>query len=199
MSTAIPPGPLTAAAAEFERELSRYERIGAELARTTVRSQKTLARTQKLLTESSECEQELGVRLRSLLEAMNGTRDRQQACMEQTLAAAQALKQRAERFSALIERVSALGNRARETSEPAIKALEDSMGGASGESLVQSLEQLGDRMIGIIREADEIAHDSERDDWPDITRDVQSLRQQVNAAHGRVVQALQTVGARIIS
>ena len=55
---------LAAAAAEFERELARYEKISGELSRTTVRSQKTLSRTQKLLSESADCEEALGVRLR---------------------------------------------------------------------------------------------------------------------------------------
>ena len=192
-------GPLTQAAAEFERELSRYEKISQELGRTVVRSQKTLSRTQRLLTESAECEEALGVRLRALLTAMNGSRDKQQSCMEQTLAAAKNLQNRANEFTALLERVSALGARARETSEPAIQALADSVKGERSEGLIGSLEALGDRMLEIIREADEIAKDADDGDWPDISRDVKSLKQQVQAAHGRVVSACQAVSSRLSS
>jgi hypothetical protein len=199
MSDKQNPGPLTAAAAEFERQLAEYEKISGELARTTVRSQKTLSRTQKLLGESAECEEALGTRLRALLEAMNGSRDRQQVCMEQTLAAARNLQSRATAFTVLLERVTALGVRARETSEPAIVALQETVNGERPDGLVTSLEELGDRMVSIIREADAIAKDAEHDDWPDITRDVQSLKQQVTSAHGRVIQALNTVGATILS
>lgn len=192
-------GPLTAAAAAFERELQQYERITSELSRTTVRSQKTLSRTQRLLSESTQCEEALGVRLRALLEAMNGARETQQRCMEQTLASARGLQARANEFTALLERVAALGTQARETSEPAARVLEQSTGPESGADLVRSLEELGDRMSGIIKEAEIIARDAEQGDWPDISRDVQGLKQQVQAAHGRVVQACSSVSGRILS
>ncbi|MDB4988036.1 MAG: hypothetical protein JWN04_3214, partial [Myxococcaceae bacterium] len=171
----------------------------SELSRTTVRSQKTLSRTQKLLTESAECEDALGQRLRAMLEAMNGSRDKQQSCMEQTLAAAKNLQTRANEFTALLERVSELGNRARETSEPAIEALSESANGGRGAALLSSLEQLGDRMLIIIRDAELIAKDADQGDWPDIARDVQSLKQQVISAHGRVVQATTSIGAQLLS
>ncbi|MDB4974389.1 MAG: hypothetical protein JWN48_2730 [Myxococcaceae bacterium] len=203
-SHSSPLGPLGEAAADFERELARYEKISNELSRTTVRSQKTLSRTQRLLTESAECEEALGQRLRAMLEAMNGSRDKQQSCMEQTLAAAKNLQTRANEFTALLERVSELGTRARETSEPAIEALSESVAGTSGSgtrgaALLGSLEELGDRMLIIIRDAEQIASDADKGDWPDIARDVQSLRQQVIAAHGRVVQARTSVGAQLLS
>ncbi|HEX5656773.1 MAG TPA: hypothetical protein VFX59_06240 [Polyangiales bacterium] len=197
--TSTPPGPLTSAAADFERELARYEKIAAELSRNPVRSQKTLARTQKLLSESTECEQALGLRLRSLLEAMNGARDRQQQAMEQTLGAARALETRAVEFSTLIERVAALGVRARETSEPALEALSESKQGDQGGALIRSLEQLGDRMTTIIKDADQIARDADTGDWPEVARDVQSLKQQVIAAHGKLVQATSAASPRILS
>jgi chromosome segregation ATPase len=192
-------GPLSAAAAEFERELSRYEKIGAELSRTTVRSQKTLSRTQKLISESAECEEALGVRLRSLLEAMNGARDKQQVCMEQTFTAAKNLETRATDFAALITRVAALGTRARETSEPAMQALAETKQADQGGALMRSLEELSDRMQSIIREADEIARDAEANDWPEVARDVLGLKQQVISAHGKVVQATTSAGPRILS
>jgi chromosome segregation ATPase len=192
-------GPLAEAAAAFERELNQYARITAELNRTTVRSQKTLSRTQKLLVESTECEEALGVRLRALLEAMNGARDTQQQCMEQTLEAARGLQARANEFTALLERVAALGTRARETSEPAARALAQSSSGDRDVDLVRSLEELGERMVEIIAEADTIAQDAEAGDWPDIARDVKSLKQQIQAAHGRVVQACSSVSGRVLS
>lgn len=192
-------GPLTEAAADFERELARYEKISNELGRTTVRSQKTLSRTQRLLTESAECEEALGQRLRKMLEAMNGSRDKQQVCMEQTLAAAKNLQTRANQFTALLERVTALGARARETSEPAIEALTESAKGQRDAGLLGSLEALGDRMLAIIREAEEISRDADQGDWPDIARDVQSLKQQIVSAHGRVVQATTAVGSQLLS
>lgn len=193
------PRSLSAAAADFERELARYEKLTAELRRTKVHSQKSLSRTQHLLSEATACEEALGVRLRGLLEAMNGARDAQQRCMDQTLTSARDLQQRADAFTALLERVAALGVRARETSEPAIDALTRSSQGESGAQLMSSLEALGDRMVTIIADADRIAIDAESDDWPEIARDVKSLKQQMQAAHGRVVQACTAVGGQLLS
>jgi len=198
-SSSTAPGPLAEAAADFERELQRYEKISSELERTTVRSQKTLSRTQKLLGDAAECEDSLGQRLRALLEAMNGSRDTQQRCMEKTLAAARGLQTRANEFTALLERVAALSTRAREASEPAIVALTESNKGDQSSGLLGSLENLGDRMLGIIREAEQIGKDAESGDWPDIARDVGSLKQQVIAAHGKIVQATSSVGPRLLS
>ncbi|MET0341894.1 MAG: hypothetical protein ABW252_12890 [Polyangiales bacterium] len=193
------PRSLSAAAADFERELARYEKLAAELRRTKVHSQKTLSRTQKLLGEATECEEALGDRLRSLLEAMNGARDAQQACMEQTLTSAHELQRRATAFTTLLERVAALGTKARESSEPAIEAITRSSQGERGPQLMSSLEALGDRMVAVIAEADHIAQDAESDDWPEIARDVKSLKQQMQAAHGRVVQACTAVGEQLLS
>ena len=192
-------GSLSAAATDFERELTRYEKLAGELSRTTVRSQKTLSRTQRLLGEAAACEEALGARLRTLLEAMNGARDVQQRCMEQTLAAARSLQTRATAFTTLLERVTALGVRARETSEPAIEALAKSSAGESGDTLMSSLEALGDRIAEIIAEATQLAKDADEGDWPDIARDVNSLKQQMQAAHGRVLQACASVGEQLLS
>jgi hypothetical protein len=54
-------------------------------------------------------------------------------------------------------------------------------------------------MTTIIRDAEKIAQDAEAGDWPDIARDVHSLRQQMISAHGRVVQATTSVGSQILS
>jgi hypothetical protein len=192
-------GPLSAAAADFERELTRYQALATELSGTTVHSQETLARTQGLLGEAAACEEALGVRLRALLEAMNGARDVQQRCMEQTLKSARDLQQRAAAFTALLERVAALGTRARETSEPAIAALTRSSEGERGEALMKSLEALGDRMMAVVTEADQIVGDAEANDWPDIARDVNALKQQMQSAHARVLQACATIGGQLLS
>src|SRR5207253_2518870 len=87
-------GPLTTAAIAFERELARYEQITAELRRTTVKSEKTLHRTKALLTECGECEQRLGEHLGMLVAAMNGSRDKQQVCMELSVDASERFRSR---------------------------------------------------------------------------------------------------------
>src|SRR4051812_39798978 len=103
---------LAEAAAAFERELEQYEKLTSELKRTPVRSEKTLQRTKRLLNESVECEQQLGILLQGLLVAMNCARDRQQVCMELALEAVQSVQTRALEFQTMLERVSDLGQKA---------------------------------------------------------------------------------------
>jgi len=107
-------GPLTAAAAAFEHELERYERLTSELGRTPVRSDKSLSRTKRLLSEAAECEEGLGRLLHGLLAAMQGARDKQQTSMERVLEAAHGVQTRASEFTALLERVAELGHKARD-------------------------------------------------------------------------------------
>ncbi len=190
---------LTAAAAVFEDELSRYEKICTELSRGKVVSQKTLSRTQRLLGESVECEEELGAKLRLLLEAMNGARDRQQASMEKALAAAQDLQKRADMFTQLLSRVSALGEQAREISGPVAEVVAEKDAGASPDRLLSLLNGVSTKMTAIIQEAVAIEKAADEDDWPEITREVRSLKQQVQSAHAKVASTCGSVGAHASS
>jgi hypothetical protein len=199
MATTQPQNPLTAAALAFEQELSRYEKICTELHRSKVTSQKTLTRTQRLLGESVECEEELGGKLRLLLEAMNGARDKQQTSMEWALAAAQDLQKRADMFSELLARVNALGEQARDISGPVAAIVAEKDAGASADRLLTLLHGVSAKMTDIIREATALEKAADDEDWPELAREVRSLKQQVQSAHGKVVSTCGNVGARASS
>lgn len=191
--------PLATAAEAFEHELSRYERISLELKRTTVTSQKSLHRTQKLLSDSAESEEALGVQLQGLLQAMNGAREKQQSCMEWALAAAQALQTRATSFNELLSRVSTLGERAREVGQPIATIVSEKAQGASADQLLSRLNALSEQMLEIVTEANAIERTATDDQWPEIAKDVRSLRQQVQSAHAKVVSSCQDVGSHASS
>ncbi len=199
MSNTQPQSPLTAAALAFEQELARYEKICSELHRGKVSSQKTLTRTQRLLGESVECEEELGAKLRLLLDAMNGARDKQQASMEWALAAAQDLQKRADMFTELLTRVNALGEQARDVSGPVAAIVAEKDAGASPDRLLSLLNAVSTQMSGIIAEATAIEKAADADDWPEIAREVRSLKQQVQSAQAKVVSTCGSVGARASS
>ncbi len=199
MATTEPANSLTAAAAAFEQELSRYEKICTELHRGKVSSQKTLTRTQRLLGESVECEEELGAKLRLLLEAMNGARDKQQASMEWALAAAQDLQKRADLFTELLTRVNALGEQARDISGPVGAIVAEKDAGASPDRLLSLLNGVSAKMSEIISEASAIEKAADADDWPEIAREVRSLKQQVQSAQAKVISTCGSVGARASS
>lgn len=197
-SASRPVGELAQAADHFEQELARYERLGAELARTSVQSEKSLARKRRLLDEFSESEAELGGRLKQLLAAINGARERQQRCMEGAVAGAIELQQRAAQFSELMAQVAALGDRARAASQPAGPLLGQSGDKPSAE-LLAPLDRVSAELGSVTAEADALALSATERDWPEVARDVKSLRQQLNAMHAKVTRLREDVAKRTLS
>jgi hypothetical protein len=191
MNTRIDETSLAGAATEFETELARYEKITSELRRTPVTSEKTLQRTRRLLGECAECEQQLSVLLQQLLQAMNRARDRQQTCMQHSLDAASSLQSRANEFQELLERVAKLGQLARDVNEPVSIVNTSKEEGASTERMLAALNEVGARIDGTLREADSISAAATDGDWPEIAREVKNLKQQMQAARGRVMEAAQ--------
>jgi hypothetical protein len=191
-------GKLAEAADNFERELDRYERLSVELARTSVHSEKSLGRKRRLLEEFSESEAELGGRLQALLAAMNDARERQQRCMELAVTAATELRERAEQFSELMAQVATLGERARAASQPAgpLMAERDQNLGAQA---LASLDQVREQIQGVLAEADAIARSASEQNWPEVARDVNSLRQQLSSMQAKVTRLRDDVAKRTLS
>jgi hypothetical protein len=189
-------GPLTEAAAAFERELAHYEQTTTELEKMTVSSEKTLNRTKALLDECAQSETRLSEHLSALATAMNASRDKQQACMVRSRDAAARVRERAAEFAALLEQFAALGQRAREVNEPVSRVIEQRAAGAGAADLLAPLEDVTSRMTSVIDDAAKIAETAHAQGWPDIAREAESLRQQVQAARNKVMLAQKQVAAR---
>ncbi|UJR81697.1 hypothetical protein [Sandaracinus amylolyticus] len=192
-------GALAAAAQEFERELERYERLASELQRTEVSSEKTLARSKKLLSDASESEQRLGGLLGSLLAAMNGARDVQQTSMERVLDAAKRMQVRAAELQTLLDRFTKLGAAAREVHGPVAQVAERQAAGASADELLPALNEVRGRMDSVITEAEAIAGLARDGNWPDLVREASALRDQVQAMRNRVLHVQRDVAQRATS
>ena len=193
-----PVGKLAGAADHFEQELARYERLSGELARTTVQSEKSLGRKRRLLEDFSESEAELGARLKGLLAAMNEARERQQQCMEVAVKAATDLRERAEQFGELMAKVTELGERARGASEPAGPLMTEADEKVSAEAL-GPLDHVSAQIHGVLVEADAIARSASEQNWPEVARDVNSLRQQLSSMHAKVTRLRADVAKRTLS
>jgi hypothetical protein len=63
----------------------------------------------------------------------------------------------------------------------------EKMRGAKDDDIALSLKNVGERMLGVLDQAEAIARSAEDGDWPDIARDVRNLKQQVQVARGRVL------------
>jgi chromosome segregation ATPase len=189
-------GPLTSAASALEGEIKRFEELVAELGRLGVNSEKSLGRARQLLEEVAGYEQRLGTHLREFSEAMQRSQERQEQAMKQALASAERIRLRHETRSQLLERVNALGARARDINEPMAALNEDSGDPANAQAVLSSVKEVSVRIDQVIEEAAELAAAAREADWVDIGRDADVLKQQLQAARNKLQLAERSAAAR---
>jgi hypothetical protein len=127
---------------------------------------------------------------------MNTSRDKQQACMEESRSAADRIRARAAEFAALLEQFAALGQRARDVNEPVARVIEQKAAGAGAADLLAPLDEVKSRMASVIDDAADIAQKAQAQGWPDIAREAEALRQQVQAARNKVSLAQKSVASQ---
>jgi hypothetical protein len=148
-----------------------------------------LERASKLLREVAEQDQELNASVSALVAAVTKTRDRQQVQAESVNAHAQELQQRAEAFKVLLERYGALGQSAAELNQ---RMQDFATQRAKAQSSEQEAEVLGildalnERMGQVADEAQAVTKLGEEQDFTDIGRQADSLRQQLLSARNKL-------------
>ncbi|MET0402671.1 MAG: hypothetical protein ABW123_09720 [Cystobacter sp.] len=177
---------LVAAAAAIEEELRKFESLAQEVRSGPLRSQKNLEKMGHLLTSVADCDERLVAHMRTLLGVLNGWRDRQQNLAAEVNSRAQELQTRTQVYQSLMERFAGLGQEA--------GALSASMQGLVGrtqgepvkaEELIGSLQGVNERMARVAESAQTLANDAREQDFQDISRDAESLRQQLLSALNR--------------
>ena len=179
-----PESPLVSAARELTEQLARFESQSEELSRLTINSDKALSRARQGLEACSTHESALARALRAFAEAMQGVQATQQRCVEVTATTASRIAARqAERFE-LQTRLAALGESARQVSEPVTQL---SGGGADPVTLLGSLQEVERRLEGVISEAAALGELARAGEWADLERDTHGLREQLQALRNRVL------------
>lgn len=180
--------PLLSAARALAENVSRFETLSQELSRLPVSSDKSLQRARQALQACSEHEAKLAQSLRAFAEAMQALQESQRHCMDVTAEAAARVQKRQEQRTLLEERLALLGASAREVSQP-VAALFGAPGEAPGESpdLMAPLAEVERRLDGVIGDASSLCDAARADEWHDLERDTQSLREQLQALRNRVL------------
>jgi chromosome segregation ATPase len=187
--------PLAKAAAALEAELLEYEKFVAEVKRMNMDNEKAMHRAKDLLEHCAAGEQRMAERLQAFAAAMQDVQVRQQACIAEAVQAAEKIQQRIQNRSALLERFSALGDRARALNEP-VAALEAKQGDASAQDLLSTLTEVAARTEAVVAEAEALGGDAVNADWPDIAREATTLKQQLLAARNKILLAQRDVAGR---
>lgn len=183
-STKAPESPLVVAARELTEQLARFESQSQELSRLDINSDKALTRARQGLEACSTHEAALARALRAFAEAMQGVQATQQRCVDVTATTAGRIAARQAERMELQSRLAALGERARQVSEPVTQL---AGGGAESGALIGSLQEVERRLEGVIADATALCELSRAGDWADLERDTQGLRDQLQALRNRVL------------
>ena len=187
--------PLAKAAAALEGELLEYEKFVAEVKRMSLDNEKAMHRAKDLLEHCAAGEQRMAERLQAFAGAMQDVQVRQQSCIGEAVAAAEKIQERIQNRSSLLERFSALGERARALNEP-VAALEAKEGEANAQDLLKTLGDVAAATEAVVSEADTLGADANADDWQDIAREANTLKQQLQSARNKILTAQRDVAAR---
>ncbi len=188
-SEKAPTSELTAAAEALDEQLRRFESLTEQFKKAPLNSEKSLEKASKLLRDVAEQDRVLNESVSALVAAVAGARDRQQKNAEAVNEHAQYLEKRAETFKTLLERYGALGQSAAELNQRmqdfAAKRAEPQTAEKSVE-VVSSLDGLSDRMGQVADEAQEVVKLADEQDFTDIGRQADSLRQQILSARNKL-------------
>lgn len=190
-----PETPLAKAAAALESELLEYEKFVAEVKRMNLNTEKAMHRAKDLLEHCAAGEQRMAERLQAFASAMQDVQVRQQSCISEAVAAAERIQERVQLRSALLERFSALGERARSLNEP-VAALEAKEGDANAQDLLKTLGEVAERTEAVVKEAEALGADAQAEDWQDIAREATTLKQSLQSARNKILVAQRDVAGR---
>ena len=193
MPQSSPPS-LLEAAKRLEEELRRYEALADEVGRSVIHSRKSLVRATRVVQDASDCHERMMEHVAVLSLAMGETRARQQACAEKLVAAGGRVQERVTVFQSLLGSYEDLGKRSRVLNEQAaaVAGLDEP---AIAEAL-QSTAELQGSLEETIEQATGLADAARSADFSDLTRDVESVRQQLQTARNQLLLARRALTER---
>jgi hypothetical protein len=174
--SAKPSSEIVSAAQELEDELARLEALSRSTRKMRLTSDKNLARAASELQETMAIPDRLAERLQTVSAALVRMQQRQQAALEPLAAFAIELQQRAELLSNHMQAFGALGQAAGEVNEQLAAARGDRAAFAKAEA----------RLAEISEQARALFEAARGDDFPDIAREADVLKQRMAALSKRL-------------
>lgn len=172
-----PRAAIVLAAEALEEELARTEAMSQSVRRIRLDREKNFDRAAGELGEVLALPERLGERLQALSAAMAQLQERQQAALEPLATFATQLQQRRELFATHMQAFAALGKAAGELSVTL----------ASGGANAAALAEAGKRLQEIAERARALFEAARADDFPEIARQADVLKQQMTTLRKRLV------------
>ena len=170
---------LVNAAEALDAELNRFEDASTSLRKLSLNSQKNLERATRSLNELAEVEESLGKQVQVLVAAIAGVRERQLAQVEEVRVKAEEIKSRSVTFQQLLEQFKVLGAGAAGLNERLQKVTP-----GEGNSLTELFEEMGE----LAAKAQSLAELAGEQDYDDVARLADGLRQQLLSVRGKLKQ-----------
>jgi chromosome segregation ATPase len=191
--------PLVAAAMALDDELRAFDEIAKQAKEQRMNSQKTLSRTASVLNESVEARERIEAGVRRLVTEIGAAQERQQRSVQTLVEVAAELERRNKEREILLTRFAGLGTSAARVNtlaaELAAKRSEEGEARANETEVLELLREIQTQMTAVAVEADQLTEAAEKDGWPEIARQADAVRQQVNAVKMKVAAAHRSISA----
>src|SRR5579859_6618835 len=189
--------PLVAAAAAVDEELRAYDALAEEARRLDIEGEKSLRRATAIIQDSASRQDRIQERLRALVDEIEHSRTRQVQSLTALLEAARTLEARTQQHDAILQRFAALGESARACNELAVSLSQRRAAGLSDGEMLAGLVEIQTSMAAVVGEAEALTARAQTDRWPELARQVDSVRQQVLAAKNKLALAQKAMSQRV--
>ncbi len=179
---------LTSAAAAVDAELLKFEELSERIRTAEMDSQKSLERFAGSLRDVADADESLGQKVRVLVTAIATARERQQKQAEMISNRAKELQARTQVFQGLIEQYAVLGTKAAELNQAVQQAYQSRQEGtAEGEATATvQLSEINEGTGRLAEEAEKVVNAADEAGFSDISRQADSLRQQLLSARNKL-------------
>jgi hypothetical protein len=181
-----------------EKEVRRLEELSRAACRIKLGTEKSIGRAARELQQAMAQQERLAGELRQFGEAMVGLQSRQQAALEPLSARALEIQARVARLSEHMQRFGALGMQASETAN-ALREVTlspgETLGASRGAQQASALIGVDERFRTLLDEARSLAESAGEEEFPDIAREADALRQRLQAMRGRLSELVRAQSA----
>ena len=185
--------PLVGAAAALENETRGFADLASQTKREPLDNDRSMTRTTRALADSVQYHARIEEKLKALVAAIDGVRQRQQESVETLVKVAHDLEVRAKSRDGLLARFAELGGNAAHVNTLAQELSTRRSEGAESTEVLDRLTALEASMDAAVSEAQAIAQTATADGWPEIARQAEGVRQQMQSAKNKLALAHRNV------
>ncbi len=180
--------PLSEAAAQFDKELAAYARLGKLFIETPMSSVKYLERANTTLAEIAQCEERLQQAGQTLVRALSSSRDQQEELAKAVVAHVPALQARNQQLQDLMAEMGAVAGEVAGLND-VIAGKKDNGDATKGPSQADALD-VSETVLGLSSRAETLATSARDAEFEEVATQAHSLHQRLQV----IGKKLQKVG-----